>query len=120
MKNQILRKRIFTFLIDITVSSIIGIGFSEFMYSFIIPFLIFGLYYILMDLSPVNGTIGQYFMKLKVVINDGEKINITQSLSIHVGRLISIFTLNYVNEFNIFNAIMFHDNFSNTKLVISN
>jgi uncharacterized RDD family membrane protein YckC len=118
MENSILKKRIMAFIIDSVFSTIISIIFSGIQHSFLLPFIIFGLYFIILDISPLQGSLGDYIMQLKKVSESGAKISINQAIKRHVGRLISIFTFNYVNNFSLKKDIFFHDKFSQTKVVL--
>lgn len=118
MEKSILKKRILAFIIDSVISTIISVSFTGIKYSYLLPFIIFGLYYIILDFSPLQGSIGDYFMQIKKVSESGAKISITQAIKRHIGRLITIFTFNYVNSFSLKNDNFFHDKFSQTKVIL--
>ncbi len=80
--------------------------------------LLFIIYFLLFYISPIQGTFGDYLMKLKVVSFDGKKMDVWQSLKRIIGILITFFTFGIINRHNWTKEIWFHDSYSKSKLIL--
>ena len=84
-----------------------------------LSFLLYCLYAIVLESSSLQGTVGKYIMKIKVIKNDGQNLKILDSTKRNVFKIVSIIPLSLGFIWSLFNKKRktWHDYFAKTLVV---